>query len=203
MRRYKSISLIETKNIGLCTMNRKQKDTDEIVRNELFNKISQCTDDEEWKKIFQDMAVGKFLPGFRCSGRKITYQRNGSPTYITLNEDPKLALDQCQKFIYKKTAGFKTQQEREENMKKTEEKAKKGWTVIKKLPIQRQLLHYYIDNIAKEKGLSTVQTNELRTTIFIACINKELKKRVVISDGQIKAIDNLDWDNAREKWVLR
>ena len=183
-------------------MSRKTKQARSMVPNELFNKISECTEDEEWKKIFQDMAIGKFLPGFRSSGRKFTYQRNSTPTCIILSEDPKIALEQCQKFIYKKTSGFKTTQEKEENMKKSEEKSRKGWTVIKKSPIQRHLLHHYVDLIAKEKRLSTKQAKELRTTIFIACFNKELQKRIIVSDGRIKMINNIHWDEQKEKWIL-
>lgn len=184
-------------------MKRKQKEANANIRNDIFNKISEHTEDEEWKKIFSDMAVGKFLPGFRSSGRKIIYQRNSTPTGVILSEDPELALKQCQKFIQKKTSGFKTSQEKAENLKKNEEKSEKGWIVIKKINIQRHLLHYYIDNLVKEKHLSPKQEKELRTTVFIASMNKELKERIEFSDGKIQNINNVYWDNSKEKWIFR
>ena len=168
---------------------------------ELFEKIKIEVKDKEWVSLFDDMANGKFLPGFRFNKGTLIYQRNGSPSKLLLNEDPKTAMGQVQEFMRKR--GVTTTIERDEEENGRVEKNNQGWCSVKSENMQEHYLNSYVDCIVYEKGLSRKDEDALRTEVFIANLNKRLNtKNVIFDEKGIKEIKGLRWDDKKFRWHI-
>ena len=178
------------------------------MKNELiypfFIECCKYTEDRFWKGVFEDLAYGITPSGTYINKDFLTCNyKDKEFIYKIQKKDSKELYDElCSLFRTKLTL---VSREEIINKKKLidDEHSNKlydyiSWTSIKKKNIKEFMTERYAIEMKKKYNLSLSQTKYLVSILFLAFIFKVFSSDdVEISDGKIKNIKNLEFENGK------
>lgn len=164
-------------------MSRKHRvmDKDQLL---VFNALADYTDDEEWKNILRNMAKGVFIDNFNYMNGNLIFKRNGDPKKIKLSNNPEIAIKEIIKFMNDKNV--KTKKEISDIREFNEGKLLREWSSVKSEPMKKFYINEFVDNYKDISNLSEIETDTLRTEVFIDFMERKLDEKIVeFTNGRI------------------
>lgn len=161
----------------------------------LFERMKAVTEDQEWRRLFDEASKGNFRQGFRFANGFLMFSEKGKPKTkkVFLPDDPIKAAKMCQEFM-RENGGVRTEIE----MRKSQELLKTttkvtNWDKIKKSePAKNFHLLRFTHRLSDSLGLSITERKELHYKLLQLIRSKGFDhKRVVFEEGRIVEIKNL------------
>ena len=180
-----------------------KRSTNTVSKYPIFIKLSERTDDPDWKSILLDAGKGKFPKGFFYNGNNLVYRQNNK--IIPIND--KTTVNKFIDFV-RECNGFRSRMdsEREKDIERERNQSVNiitKWENINSKHIKKQLVNEYIEKLKKRYGLNVDESNRLSTLIHLNLTEDIIKKNIVIENGKVEDIKTILWNESARTFYLK
>lgn len=176
----------------------------------VFESCIELVQDEYWKNVFHQFAIGKPPRGFAYRDGLLSFRaRANKLSSIVLPEDPQeaclLALDFMRTTGRLQSEEDKVKERMEVEQRQAEINALRNlqWSDIKKEKFKDMLLLQYISDLGKEYQLTTWQLEQLRMLLHVGfCIGFLSKPDVTFIEGKVISIEGVGYDQETGEFYI-
>ncbi|GIW70152.1 MAG: hypothetical protein KatS3mg101_0899 [Patescibacteria group bacterium] len=178
------------------TLARGLKKIDEQIIHPIFKEIADETDDEFWKKLFEEASKGRFYRGFKFVDGVLHY-KSSRQSKLDLSTVAREELKTVLIEFMKTKAGLFSPNE-EEKITDSEPEEIVSWSQIKSYPEKMVYLSKYVSMLSETYCLSETEKARLFDILRLGIALCKLKSKMIkMEDNEIKEIINLKYVNGK------